>query len=76
MTVSDYRKAFKQLKAKPFKLKKFVRHNAPKKRTTGIALFKCRRCLRTGGHIGSYGLHLCRQCFRDIAVSLGFKKYH
>lgn len=76
MTTSDHKKVFKQLKAKPFKLKKFVKHNAPKARSTGIALKRCRRCNRTRAHISSYGLHLCRQCFRQIASKLGFKKYN
>lgn len=75
MTTSDYRKMFKQLKAKPAKLKKFIKHNAPKKRGCGIALRKCRRCGRTRAHIRSYGLGLCRQCFREIAKKIGFKKY-
>ncbi|MBS3176144.1 30S ribosomal protein S14 [Candidatus Woesearchaeota archaeon] len=75
MTTSDYRKEFKQLKSKPLKLAKYKKHNAPKKRTTGIALRKCRRCGRTGAHNRKYGLHLCRQCFREIALKIGFKKY-
>ena len=32
MTYSDHRKVFKQLRAKPVKLAKFRKHNAPKKR--------------------------------------------
>jgi len=75
MTYSDYKKVFKQLKAKPTKLKKFLKHNAPKKRSTGSNLNKCIRCGRTKAHISKYGLHLCRQCFREIAVNIGFKKY-
>ena len=76
MTYSDYRKAEKQLKTKPAKLQKFEKHNAPKKRTCGINLKRCRRCGRTGAHIQKYGLNLCRQCFREIASKLGFKKYN
>lgn len=75
MTYSDYRKAFKQLNAKPIKLKKFMKHNAPKERKFGMSVKKCRRCGRIGGHIGKYGLDLCRQCFREMATKLGFKKY-
>lgn len=75
MTYSDYRKVFKQLKAKPAKLKKFLKHNAPKKRGCGINLKRCERCGRTGGHISKYGINLCRQCFKEIAVKIGFKKY-
>lgn len=75
MTTKDYKKAFKQLEFKPVKLKKFQKHNIPKKRTTGIGLRKCRICGRYGAHIRSYGIHLCRQCFREQAVSIGFKKF-
>ncbi|MEK6959702.1 MAG: 30S ribosomal protein S14 [Nanoarchaeota archaeon] len=52
-----------------------MKHNSPKKRTTGINLHKCRRCGRTGAHIAKYDLHVCRLCFREIAKSLGFRKY-
>ncbi len=76
MTYSDYRKVFKQLRAKPVKLKKFIKHNAPKERKFGRSSRKCRRCGRIRGHIKKYGLGVCRQCFRDIATKLGFKKYN
>ncbi|OIO62227.1 30S ribosomal protein S14 [Candidatus Woesearchaeota archaeon CG1_02_33_12] len=36
---------------------------------------RCERCGRAGGHIGKYGLNLCRQCFREISTKIGFKKY-
>ncbi|MBW2983692.1 30S ribosomal protein S14 [Candidatus Woesearchaeota archaeon] len=75
MTYSDHKKVFKQLRAKPVKLKKFVKHNAPKERKFGRSSRKCRRCGRIRGHIKKYGLNLCRQCFREIATKLGFKKY-
>jgi small subunit ribosomal protein S14 len=77
MTTSDYRKAFGQLKAKPIKLKKYVKHNAPKERSCGRARIKCRRCGQTGtgGHLAQYKLDLCRQCFREIALNIGFKKF-
>ena len=76
MTTSDYKKVFKQLRAKPVKLAKYRKHNAPKERSCGIALRKCSRCGRTRAHIGKYGLGLCRQCFREIATKLGFKKFN
>ncbi len=75
MTASDWRKTLKQLKNKPEKLRKFLKHNKPKERKFGIAARKCIRCGRYGAHISSYGLHLCRQCFREIAKEIGFKKY-
>lgn len=75
MTTRSYRKMFTQLKNKPIKLKKYLKHNAPKKRTTGEILRKCTRCGRTGAHIRKYGINLCRQCFRELAKELGFKKF-
>ena len=75
MTTSDYKKIFKQLKNKPIKLKKYLKHNAPKKRTTGEMLKRCTRCGRTGAHISKYKINLCRQCFRELAKEMGFKKF-
>lgn len=75
MTASDWKKIIKQIKDKPEKMQKFLKHNKPKERKTGISKRKCERCGRFGAHIGSYGLNLCRQCFREIAEELGFKKY-
>jgi small subunit ribosomal protein S14 len=75
MTTSHYKKTKKQLEDKPGKLEKWKKHNTPKDRSTGQAKFKCKRCGRHGAHIHKYDLHLCRQCFREIAPDIGFKKY-
>jgi len=75
MTASDYKKILKQLKDKPAKMEKFIRHNKPKDRKIGVASKKCERCGRFGAHIKSYGLNLCRHCFREIATEIGFNKY-
>jgi len=75
MSYSNYKKVFKQLKAKPIKLQKFIKHNAPNERSCGRSLKRCSRCGRIRGHIEKYGLKLCRQCFREIAKDIGFKKY-
>jgi small subunit ribosomal protein S14 len=75
MGASDWRKITKQLRRKPAKMNKFLKHNKPKERKIGVASKKCERCGRFGAHIASYGLNLCRQCFREIAVEIGFKKY-
>lgn len=75
MTASDYKKAFKQLNAKPQIKAKYIKHNKPKERKTGIAARKCEKCGRFGAHIKSYGLNLCRHCFREMAQELGFNKY-
>ena len=76
MTASDWNKILKQLKRKPVKAKKFLKHNKPKERKFGVAAKKCERCGRFGAHINSYNLNLCRQCFREIAEEIGFKKYN
>ncbi|MEM3126909.1 MAG: 30S ribosomal protein S14 [Candidatus Woesearchaeota archaeon] len=52
-----------------------MKHNAPKKRSCGKAIYKCRRCGRNGAQISKYNINLCRQCFRDIATKIGFKKF-
>ena len=75
MTTSNYTKVFKQLKNKSAKLKKFIKHNKPKDRKFGKVTKKCLVCGNSRGHIGKYGINLCRRCFRDYAKELGFKKY-
>jgi small subunit ribosomal protein S14 len=75
MTSKNYTKMFKQLKSKPVKLDKFKKHNKPMKRVFGRGSKKCKRCGRKGAHISKYRLNLCRQCFRDIATKIGFKRY-
>ncbi|MEF8891275.1 MAG: 30S ribosomal protein S14 [Haloferacaceae archaeon] len=35
----------------------------------------CRRCGRPQGLVGKYDIYLCRQCFREVARDMGFKKY-
>ena len=75
MTSSDWRKALKQFRKKPVIRDKYIKHNKPKQRTTGIATKKCERCGRYGGMINRYGINLCRHCFREIAEQIGFKKY-
>ena len=75
MTASDWRKTLKQLRRKPVVMQKFIKHCKPKERKIGIAARKCERCGRYGAHIKSYGLNLCRHCFREIAEDIGFEKY-
>lgn len=36
---------------------------------------RCQRCDRKQGLVGKYDIWLCRQCFREIARDMGFKKY-
>ena len=35
----------------------------------------CERCDRQRGLVRRFGMHLCRQCFREMAPEIGFKKY-
>jgi small subunit ribosomal protein S14 len=35
----------------------------------------CQRCGREQGLVGKYDIWLCRQCFREVSRSMGFKKY-
>ncbi len=76
MTQSYYKKAFKQLRAKPVKLAKFLKHCAPKERTCGKSRMKCKMTGSMRGYIGKYKIGVCRQQFRDIATKIGFKKYN
>ncbi len=46
-----------------------------KEKKYGKGTRKCRRCNRYGGIIRKYGLYFCRQCMREIAKKIGFKKY-
>jgi small subunit ribosomal protein S14 len=39
------------------------------------AVFGCERCGQMRSLVRRYGLHLCRQCFRDTAATMGFKKF-
>lgn len=75
MTTSDYKKMFVQLNVKPAIKAKYIKHNAPNDRKFGKSTKKCKRCGRMGAHLGQYDLNLCRQCFREIASEIGFKKY-
>lgn len=75
MTISSHTKVFKQLKNKPVKLKKFIKHNSPKSRKFGKNTKRCVRCGNPRGRVGQYKLNLCRRCFRQIAKRIGWKKY-
>jgi small subunit ribosomal protein S14 len=46
-----------------------------KLRKFGRGVTVCRRCGKSKGVIRKYGLYYCRQCFREVAKELGFKKY-
>ncbi|PSN86773.1 30S ribosomal protein S14 [Candidatus Marsarchaeota G2 archaeon ECH_B_SAG-F08] len=46
-----------------------------KQRKYGKGAYRCTRCGSQGNLIRRYGLLFCRQCFREVAEKLGFKKY-
>ena len=75
MTASDWNKVLKQIRSKPAKAMKFLKHNKPQERKFGVAARKCERCGRFGAHLKQYNLKLCRHCFREIAEDIGFIKY-
>jgi small subunit ribosomal protein S14 len=35
----------------------------------------CKRCGDFDSLIRSYELNLCRRCFREVAIQIGFRKY-
>jgi len=48
---------------------------AKKIRKFGKGSRPCVRCGSYGPIVRVYGLNYCRNCFREVAKSLGFKKY-
>ncbi len=71
----SYEGILDQIKHNQNKVKRMRKHNKPKDRDFGKSKRKCRRCGRQGrGIIRKYDLYYCRQCFREIADKLGFKK--
>ncbi len=75
MVEEEYQKIMKQIAHKKAKLIRFLKCNKPKERKFGKGAIRCVRCGRHQGVIRRYGLNLCRQCFREVAKELGFKKY-
>jgi small subunit ribosomal protein S14 len=70
-----YKKVLNSLAHKKNKYNKYKKHNAPKDRAFGKSTCECRHCKRIGqGIIRKYGLNYCRQCFRELAHKMGFKK--
>lgn len=72
----SFEKLIKQVENKPEKKARFLKFSSPTKRKFGKNAHKCRKCGRTGGVIRRFGLLYCRQCFREEAEKLGFKKYN
>lgn len=47
----------------------------PKPKLMGRGAQRCQRCGTRDAVIQKYGLYLCRQCFREVAELMGFRKY-
>ena len=45
------------------------------KRKFGKGRQRCRRCGNAHAIIRKYGLYYCRKCMREVAKSIGFRKY-
>ena len=41
----------------------------------GKGMRKCRFCGTARALIRSYGLRICRRCFREVGEEVGFRKY-
>mgnify|MGYP001772509801 CR=1 FL=1 len=50
------------------------KYKPPAERKHGRGVQSCKRCGSTDSVIQKYGLYLCRQCFREVANEMGFKK--
>jgi small subunit ribosomal protein S14 len=44
-------------------------------RYKGRGLRKCKICGSSRAVIRSYNEYICRRCFREVAKSIGFRKY-
>jgi len=53
--------------------KKIVIDNRDRYKGKGLRL--CRNCGTARAVIRKYGLRICRRCFREMAESIGFRKY-
>lgn len=70
-----YEKVRKSIENKPVKLARYEKFNKALPRKHGKNVHKCRKCGRKAGLIRKYGLEYCRQCFREEAEKLGFRKF-
>lgn len=51
------------------------KYRPPNEVKFGRGAVRCRRCGTHDGVVRRYGIYLCRQCFRELAPQLGFRKY-
>ncbi len=71
----SFERVRKQIEKKPEKVGRYDRFNKSKERKFGKITHPCRKCGKKAGVIRKYGLMYCRQCFREEAERVGFKKY-
>ena len=71
-----YERVRKSIKDKPVKLARYERFNKTLPRKHGKSVRPCRKCGKRAGVIRKYGLMYCRQCFREEAEKLGFRKFN
>ncbi len=71
-----YERVRKSIEKKPVKLARYEKFNKPLPRKFGKNAYKCRKCGKKAGLIRKYGLEYCRQCFREEAEKLGFRKFN
>jgi small subunit ribosomal protein S14 len=76
MTTSHHTKMLNQISGKPGKLAKYKKYNVPRPRKHGKTTKACRRCGQTAAPNGMFGLNYCRQCLREVAQKIGFKKFN
>lgn len=53
-----------------------AKYKQPKIDRYGRGTQECQRCGSRDAVIQAYNLYLCRQCFREIAYVMGFRKYN
>jgi small subunit ribosomal protein S14 len=70
-----FEKIASTLKGKPAKYSRFMRFNKHKMQPNDKRRNVCTRCNRAEAHISIHGLNYCRECFREIAEDIGFRKY-
>jgi ribosomal protein S14 len=70
---TQFEKILKVHASNPAKRARFIKFNKHKMQSHDRRAHLCIRCNRAEGHIKI--LNYCRQCFREVAPDLGFKKY-
>lgn len=75
MTAKDWEKTFKSVAHKKAESGRMLKFNKPQEKKCGRGKRVCEICKRRKALIKRYSLNICRQCFRDTAKGIGFKKY-